>query len=84
MGKDSFAFQESLNKKPPLKGEGDQQSWWRGSSVKFATASNRFHKELRFFFSSLKRSKKRKEFALHLYYIAKALHEDYAENLPLM
>ena len=25
-------FQGSLNiKKPPLKGEGDQRSWWRGS-----------------------------------------------------
>ena len=38
-----------------------------------ATAANRFHKELRFFFSLLKRKKeakkeKRKEFAFHLYY----------------
>ena len=37
---------------------------------------NRFHKELRFFFSLLKRKKeakkeKRKEFALHLYYKVK-------------
>ena len=34
---------------------------------------NRFHKELRFFFSLLKkkRSKKRKEFAFHLYYKVK-------------
>ncbi|MFQ7095426.1 MAG: hypothetical protein ACLRRB_14505 [Ruminococcus sp.] len=38
-----------------------------------ATAANRFHKELRFFFSLLKRkkrSKKRKEFTFHLYYAA--------------
>ncbi|MFR0951196.1 MAG: hypothetical protein ACLUGC_05915, partial [Ruminococcus callidus] len=43
--------------------------------------------ELRFFFSLLKRkkrSKKRKEFALHLYYITNASHEDYTENFPLM
>ena len=52
-----------------------------------ATTANRFHKELRFFFSLLKRkkrSKKRKEFALHLYYITNASHEDYTENFPLM
>ncbi|WP_277290388.1 hypothetical protein, partial [Ruminococcus callidus] len=46
---------------PPLKGEGDQRSWWRGSSVQFATASKRFHKELRFFFSLLKRKKEAKK-----------------------
>ena len=40
---------------------------------------NRFHKELRFFFSLLKRkkrSKKRKEFAFHLYCTANASPED--------
>ena len=44
-----------------------------------ATAANRFHKELRFFFSLLKRkkrSKKRKEFAFHLYCTANASPED--------
>ena len=37
-----------------------------------------------FFTEKKKRSKKRKEFALHLYYIKNASHEDYTENFPLM
>ncbi len=48
----------SLCIKPPLKGEGNQRSWWRGSP---ATAASRFHKELRFFFSLLKRKKEAKK-----------------------
>ena len=27
--------------KPPLKGEGDQRSWWRGSSVQYNFSCNR-------------------------------------------
>ena len=52
--------------KPPLKRaegpaqyEGDQRSWWRDSFL--STAANRFHKELRFFFSLLKRKKEAKK-----------------------
>ena len=47
-----------------------------------ATAANRFHKELRFFFSLLKRkkSKKRKEFAFHLYCKIQVLPEDYTRD----
>jgi hypothetical protein len=39
--------------------EGDQRSWWRDSFL--STAANRFHKELRFFFSLLKRKKEAKK-----------------------
>ena len=52
-------FLRRLQDKPPLKGEGDQRSWWRDSFP--ATAANRFHKELRFFFSLLKRKKEAKK-----------------------
>ena len=47
-----------------------------------ATAANRFHKELRFFFSLLKRKKKqkRKEFAFHLYCKIPISPEDYTRN----
>ena len=48
-----------------------------------ATAANRFHKELRFFFSLLKRkkeAKKRKEFAFHLYCKIPISPEDYTRN----
>ena len=30
-----FYFFTALANKPPLKGEGDQRSWWRGSSVQY-------------------------------------------------
>ena len=53
-------FQGSLDtNEPPLKGEGDQRSWWRGFLP--ATAASRLHKELRFFFSLLKRKKEAKK-----------------------
>ena len=54
-----------------------------------ATAANRFHKELRFFFSLLKRkkeakkekrSKKRKEFAFHLFYKIQVSPEDHVST----
>ena len=48
-----------------------------------ATAASRFHKELRFFFSLLKRkkeAKKRKEFAFHLYCKIPISPEDYTRD----
>ena len=56
----------------PLSTRGTAVRRWRDSFP--ATAANRFHKELRFFLfftEKKKRSKKRKEFAFHLYYKVK-------------
>ena len=129
--------------KPPLKGEGDQRSWWRGSSVQYnfwgsrietvrrnslvprcppgacqrrwlplpvsvmlifkcflvqvgnfisygvckficllSFMYNRFHKELRFFFSLLKRKKKqkKKKVRVSLVLYGNASPEDYTRN----
>ena len=51
-----------------------------------ATTANRFHKELRFFFSLLKRKKKQKKKRgrVSLVLQGQISHEDYTENLPLM
>ena len=51
-----------------------------------ATTANRFHKELRFFFSLLKRKKeaKKKRVRVALVLYGNASHEDYTKNLPLM
>ena len=47
-----------------------------------ATAANRFHKELRFFFSLLKRKKeaKKEKNSPTLVLYGNALHEDYTKN----
>ena len=50
--------------------------------LQFATAINRFHKELRFFFSLLKRKKeaKKEKDSPTLVLYGNALHEDYTKN----